>query len=60
MEAKGFLTFEIIINALVSSSVSFEYLCYGSTEITNVLFSQCRDGLYTSKSDVYGCHIMMS
>ena len=27
---------EIIINALVSSSASFEYLCYGSTVIINI------------------------
>ena len=36
MEIRFFL-FEIIINAL---SVSFEYLCYGSTVIINILLLQ--------------------
>ena len=32
-----FFQFEIIINFLVSSFRFFEYLCYGSTVITNIL-----------------------
>ena len=38
METKGFIQFEIIINVLALSD-SFEYLCYGSTAITNIFNS---------------------
>ena len=34
----GFFQFEIIINVLVRSSASFEYICYGSAAIINILF----------------------
>ena len=34
----GFLKFAIIINVFVSSD-SFEYLCYGSTAIRNIVDS---------------------
>ena len=50
---------EIIINVLVISA-SFEYLCYGSTAIINILHFQCGDRLYTSVCDVYGRQIMTS
>ena len=36
METKGFFQFEIIITVLVTFSDSFEYLCYGSTNIINM------------------------
>ena len=41
---RGFFPFEIIdiVNVLVSSSASFEYLCYGSTAITNILIISLR------------------
>ena len=33
---------------------SFEYLCYGSKAIINILLFQCDDRLYTAESDVHG------
>ena len=36
LEAKGFFQFEIIINVLVNSADSFEYLCYVITAIRNI------------------------
>ena len=39
---KGFSKFEIIINILVSSSGSFEYICYGSTTFRNILILSVR------------------
>ena len=37
-----FFQFEITISGLVSSSDSFEYLCYGSTAIINILILSVR------------------
>ena len=42
MGTKGFFQFEIIINVLASPSDSFEYLCYRSTPIRNILFFSVR------------------
>ena len=39
--------------AALTLSASFEYLCYGSTVIRNILILTVRDRLYTSESDVY-------
>ena len=38
-DQRRFFKFEIIdiLDVLVSSSASFEYICYGSTAITNIL-----------------------
>ena len=36
------------------SFASFEYLCYGSTAIINILLLQCGDRLKSPESDVYG------
>ena len=41
-------------------SASFEYLCYGSTAISNILLFQCGDRLYTSESDVCRRQILTS
>ena len=37
---------------------SFEYLCYGSTAIRNILLFQYGDRLKSSQSDVYGRQIL--
>ena len=52
---KGFFQIEIIRNVLLALSVSFEYICYGSTAIINILLFQCGDHFYrpTSESGVY-------
>ena len=39
-------------------SPSFEYRCYGSTVIINILLFHCGDRPLTSGSDVYGRHIL--
>ena len=47
----------------MSSSVlsdSFEYLCYGSTAIINIVTLSVRDRLYTSESDVYRWQALMT
>ena len=41
-------------------STSFEYLCYGSTVIRNILLLLARDRLYTSEADVYRRQILTS
>ena len=38
----GFFQFDIIINVLSALSDSFEYICYGSTAITNIFYSTAR------------------
>ena len=38
--------------ALVSFSASFEFLCYGSTAIINILLFHCGDRLQTSEADI--------
>ena len=38
---------------MIAVSASFEYLCYGSTAIINIILFQCGDRLWTSESDVY-------
>ena len=40
---KGFIQFEIIINVLFSSFDLLEYLCYGSTTITNIVILSERE-----------------
>ena len=42
-------------------SASFEYLCYGSTHIVNILIHSVRgpDRLLTSESDIYSRQILM-
>ena len=37
METKGFFQFEIIVSSQLALSGSFEYLCYWSTTIINIL-----------------------
>ena len=39
-------------------SGSFEYLCYGSMAIINILLFQWEDRLYMSESDVYRRQLM--
>ena len=39
-------------------SGSFEYLCYGSTAIINIFYSQCVDQLQSSESDVHRRQIL--
>ena len=39
-------------------SDSFEYLCYGSTAIINIVSLSVHDRLYTSESDVYRCQVL--
>ena len=39
-------------------SASFEYLCYGSTAIKNILILSVRNRLYTSESHVYKRQIL--
>ena len=46
MKTKSFFPFEIIINVLVRFSASFDYLCYGSTAIINILIIICIYGSY--------------
>ena len=53
METKGFFQFQIIINVLALSSL-FKFVSQGSTNIINIVFFQCGDGLYTYKdSEVF-------
>ena len=40
------LQFEVIINVLVSFLASFEYLCYRSAAIMNIVLFQCGDRLF--------------
>ena len=54
METKRIFHFEIIINALVSFSDSFEYPCYGSMAVSNILILSVREPTIDSESDVYG------
>ena len=51
---KGVFQFEIII----VSSFWFEYICYRSTVIGNILIFLVRGRLYTSESDVYRRQIL--
>ena len=44
--------------SLLALSASFEYLCYVSAAITNKLFFQCVDRLYTLESDVFISQIL--
>ena len=37
--------------SLLALPTLFEYLCYGSTAIVNILFLQCGDRHYTSESE---------
>ena len=59
METKGFFLFEVITNVLASFSVSFEYLCYGSTAVKNIfILLVLSDRFYTSESGVYRRQIL--
>ena len=61
METKGFFQFQIIIIVVVSSLfASFEYFCYGSMSIINILPFQGGDRLWTPESDVYRRQILTS
>ena len=60
MKTKRFFSFETIINVLNVSYFRFiNYLCYGSTAITNILFFfSARIVLYTPESDVCSRQIL--
>ena len=50
---KGFINLKSSFKmSQLALSASFDYLCYGSTVIINILLFQCGDRLITSDSDV--------